>query len=151
MKQIKKEISLTKGFLVGKNLEGKKVWLQKPSWDCDWYWGYGYLQVYNNRNTLIEHCHFSKYLNDVLGWYKFRADFKALTFDIKDLWKLFELMKTFYSLKEIAQVYSIGGSHYTNNPLKDLIMNDKEVTRINEVILPEIFNEVEKIFAEESE
>ena len=59
-------------------------------------------------------------------------------------------MKTFYSLKEIAQVYSIGGSHYTNNPLKDLIMNDKEVTRINEVILPEIFNEVGKILEEES-
>lgn len=26
------------------------IWLEAPSWDCDWYWGFGYLEVYTNQS-----------------------------------------------------------------------------------------------------
>ena len=31
-------------------LDGRGIALRRPSWDCDWYWGFGYL---GNRD-----CHF---------------------------------------------------------------------------------------------
>ena len=33
-------------------LDGENVWLAPPSWDCGWYWGFGYIQ---NRNM---HTHY---------------------------------------------------------------------------------------------
>lgn len=44
-----------------------------------------------------------------------------------------------------------GGSHYTTNPLKELIKNEEEVKRINEVVLPAIFLEIEKCFITEEQ
>ena len=32
-------------YLIGKDNTGERVWLEKPSWDCGWYWGFGYLQT----------------------------------------------------------------------------------------------------------
>ena len=28
-----------KHYLLGINRDGEYVWLEKESWDCDWYWG----------------------------------------------------------------------------------------------------------------
>ena len=36
-------------YLLGKNEEDRNVSLVKASWDCGWYWGFGYVQSYNNR------------------------------------------------------------------------------------------------------
>lgn len=55
-------------------------------------------------------------------------------------------MATFYALKETAEVLGRGGSHYTNNPISELIKNADEVKRINEVIMPALFDEIYKIF-----
>ena len=57
-------------------------------------------------------------------------------------------MKTFYILKETAEVLGRGGAHYTSNPCKDIIVNNEEVKRINEVVLPSIFAEIEKLLTE---
>jgi hypothetical protein len=61
------------------------------------------------------------------------------------LWKLTELFKTFYTLKETAEVLGRGGSHYTSNPCENVIKNPEEVKRINEVVLPAIFEAIYKI------
>lgn len=29
-----------KHYLLGINKEGKHIWLEEPSWDCGWYWGF---------------------------------------------------------------------------------------------------------------
>ena len=40
-----------------------------------------------------------------------------------------------------------GGSHYTTNPCRDIIINSEEVKRINEVVLPALFKEVKTILS----
>jgi len=52
------------------------------------------------------------------------------------------LFKTFYLLREVAGMYNRGSSHFANNTCSDVIKNPKEVTRINEIILPAIFEEM---------
>ena len=43
-------------YLLGINQENEKVWLEKPSWDCDWYWGFGYVEIFN-QNYSVPLCH----------------------------------------------------------------------------------------------
>jgi hypothetical protein len=54
-------------------------------------------------------------------------------------------------LRETAEVLGRGGSHYTTNPLSEIIKNPAEVERINKVILPRIFEEIYKILIPEPE
>ena len=122
-------------------LDGERVWLPPPSWDCGWYWGYGYIQ---NKHL---HTHFNMLdTNDNL----FNAIQKRFdsTFALQGdkLWVFCELMATFYSLKEMAKVYGRGGSFYASNPLADILRNPKEYKRINETLLPKIFIEIDKLF-----
>ena len=38
-------------YLLGQDKDGINYWLESPSWDCAWYWGFGYVETYtNNRN-----------------------------------------------------------------------------------------------------
>lgn len=133
--------------LLGYNDE-EPIYLSPPKWDCGWYWGWGYL---GNKN-----CHYhveglkkiSKYNRDKQVFeYEFvnlkdgfDKHFKE-TFIIRPShrWQFSELFETFYTLKEVAEVYNRGGSHLTTNPCRDIIKNQEEVKRINEVILPAIF------------
>lgn len=62
-----------------------------------------------------------------------------------DIWTFCELVKTVYILKECAEVLGLGGSNYITNPCKDLIINIDEVTHINNVVLPQIFEEIYKL------
>ena len=137
------------------------IYLSGPSWDCGWYWSFGYL---GNKD---EHYHLDNYqakdhlfkLED--GSFKYLTEkrnesmFDCLKTDyelcksLKDdtnLWKFCELAKTAYTLKETAAVLGRGGSHYTKNPCKDIITNAAEVDRINTEVLPAIFEEIEGIF-----
>lgn len=161
-------------YLLGTNKEGRKVWLEKPRWDCGWYWGFGYLETMRgNREPSkaidIElHTHWDSCVGrsrlNAYDW--FQAEFgKTLTdsfnskvkkekgvkycrFTSRQLWTLCELMATFYTLKETAEVLGRGGSHYTENPCASVIQNKAERDRINSVVLPAIFAEIGTIFDE---
>jgi len=116
--------------------EGEQVYLAAPSWDCGWYWGFGYIQ---NKNM---HTHF-----DGLGknnmFDNIKDTFKEFIIqDDNDLWKFCELMCTFYTLKATAEVLNRGGSHYCANTCKDIIQNTKEADRINNIVLPAIFDQI---------
>ena len=129
-------------ILLGYNND-KPIYLSPPSWDCGWYWGFGYL---GNKNC---HYHLSG-LNDGKNQNMFDAlkEHFGDSFILKndsDVWTFCELVKTAYTLKECAEVLGRGGSHYTTNPCKDLIINTDEVTRINNVVLPQIFEEIYKL------
>jgi hypothetical protein len=126
-----------KNIYLGK-VDNENIYLSVPSWDCDWYWGFGYL---GNKN-----CHY--HLN---GLNKNKNFFDAIkehfghSFIIKndtDVWLFCELIMTFYHLKETAEVLGRGGSHYTGNPLSELIKNEAEVKRINEIIMPKLFDQI---------
>jgi hypothetical protein len=137
-----KEINgLSKVFFGTRRTDGKRIYLSKPSWDCNWYWGFGYL------GNSQEHYHLSGYANHrninmhdaLLSDYELNEKIK------ENLWSFCELFSTAYKLKEAAEVLGRGGSLYTCNSCKSLIINKEEAKRINEVVLPAIFNEINKI------
>ena len=128
-------------------LDGETVRLARPSWDCGWYWGFGYIQ---NRNL---HTHFDSFdrennrnLHDSI-----KQRFTGWGLTDADTWTFCELIKTFYALKETAEVLGRGGSHYTKNPLAELIKNPAEVERINGEIMPALFDAIYTLFREGTE
>lgn len=154
-------------FFGTRKSDNKKIYLTKPSWDCGWYWSFGYLG--NSR----EHYHLDSY-RTVNHYLKLEdGSHKSITeqrnkcmydclledYTLKKnllgeknkfgsypkLWTFCELFTTAYSLKETAEVLGRGGSHVTDNPVADVIKNEDEVKRINEVVLPAIFKEIETL------
>lgn len=125
--------------LLGKT-DGGYIYLTAPSWDCGWYWGFGYI---GNKHL---HTHLSSICKEK-GFYDGIKDYfgKSLKIRPSDLWTFAELVKTFYSLKEAAETLGGGGSHFAKNPAKDSIINKKEVDRINSEVLPVVFDEIYKI------
>ena len=114
-------------------VNNENIYLSPPSWDCDWYWGFGYIgnknchyhidglkkiETYNFEKKVFEY----EFVNLYDGFKKHFGDSFIVKED-KDIWTLAELFKTFYTLKETAEVLGRGGSHYTNNPCSLIIMN----------------------------
>lgn len=122
-------------------VNNESIFLSPPSWDCGWYWGFGYL---GNKNC---HYHLDE-LNKDYNLYDGIKNHFGDSFIIKDdddIWTFAELIQTFYNLQESAEVFGRGGSHYTTNPCKDIIINKEVVTTINNIIIPTIFEEIYKI------
>lgn len=77
-----------------------------------------------------------------------KARFTEWTLTDADTWTFCELIKTFYALKETAEVLGRGGSNYTKNPCAEIIKSKSETKRINEIVLPAIFDAIWKLFEE---
>ena len=60
----------------------------------------------------------------------------------KELWKLCELMESFYISREYADFSNRGGANYSENPCKALIQNKEINEHINKVVIPAICQEV---------
>lgn len=116
--------------------------LSKPSFDCGWYWGFGYI---GNSRT---HMHLSGVLNETgKDWFSaFKSVFvdspPALQ-DEKNLWNFVETMKSLYTLRAAADLYYIGGSHLSS-PVVSLQNIDMYRT-IVEKQMPALFREVSAI------
>ena len=130
-----------KRIFIGKN-DNENIYLTAPSWDCGWYWGFGYL---GNKNRHSHVDGLTKEHNSNM-FDSFKKEF-GNTLIVRDsqLWTLCELFGTFYSLKQASEILGRGGSNYTKNPCKDIIINNDEVERINNIVLPQIFEEIYKI------
>ena len=140
-----KKLFNEKGYLLGIDQDNKKVYLQTPSWDCGWYWGFGYIQQYNNRGSMVSHIHFNGLFLKKDIFTSFKDYFKETTLQEKEIWTLLELMKSFYELKEIAELFGRGGSHITANPCKDILKDENLSNKINKVLIPAIFEEIKKV------
>ena len=146
-----------KNYLIGKDNNGICYWLEEASWDCDWYWGFGYVRTYTNNEypeksrDINCHCHFDKlfFKGNMMSKDMFDIFFVECVLDEKEKWKLLELMKTFYTMKDYSELICRGGSHYTDNPVKEDIKNEDEYRRINEIVLPKIFEEIYKLLGGE--
>lgn len=146
-----------KYYLLGTDKEGIKYFLEEASWDCDWYWGGGYVETFsNNRNPVCSRdIDFHRHFNYMFltynknGFDMFKDFFKETPFTDNEIWKICELMKSFYVAREYSDMIYRGGAHYTSNPAKETIMNKDEYTRINKVVIPTIMTELYKILSEE--
>lgn len=131
-----------------------EVYLARPSWDCDRYWGFGYLECWDDRKQDIDfHTHINSEFSKLpdgrrCNWFdgmKALLDKGDVFESDKDRWKFLEIVKTIYSLQETAEVLGRGGSHYTTNPCAELIMNHDEVRRINCKVIPALIDEMYKL------
>ena len=126
-KEIKKVFG-KKYYLLGVNQENEKVWLEQGHFDCDWYWGIGYVEIFNKRYSDIEmHTHFdSLFFNRNRCCYDLFVDyFKETTLQKNEIWQLLELMKTLYTLRETSDMIHCKGSHITSNEeIKEIFSNE---------------------------
>ena len=142
-----------KNYLLGTNAKGRKLFLVAPSWDCGWYWGFGYIETYTNNShperskDIASHSHFDSLFGNNCNLYDgFKRIIKDSTLSDSELWQLCDYMKTFYCLNETAEVLKRGSSHYSERAKLDIVKDEAYAERINKVILPELFKHIEDLF-----
>lgn len=156
METIRKYEKIYLGSVKGKG----RIYLTPPSWDCGWYWGFGYLG--NSRNHYhvdglkekITYHHVGGEKPQIVRDVKrmclcdgFKQEF-GKSFIVKDdeeIWKLAELFETFYLLRETAELFGRGGCNVSENPLSGLLKNEECVNKINSELLPQVFEQIYRI------
>lgn len=144
-----------KYYLLGADRGGIKYWLEEGHFDCEWYWGFGYVETFmcNDNPTLSRdissHSHFDiMFFNRKRnGFDEFSAFFEETPLFRDEIWRFIELMKSFYTAREYSDMIFRGGSHYTQNPACEIIKSETEYKRINEVVIPAIMEEVYKLLS----
>ena len=143
-----------KVWLLGKDKDGINYWLEEPSWDCGWYYGFGFVETYthNTRPDLARdinsHQHFDNlFLNGPeCGKDMFKKFFKKTPLSDDEIWELVDYMKTFYTLKSVAELFKHGYSWQTSKAKIDQLQSDEQNDLVNKVWLPEVFKRIEKLF-----
>jgi len=130
-------------ILLGNTTQYGRLYLSKHSWDCGWYWGFGYIG-----NSSL-HMHIESLIN---GEYDVNKIFDGSTGITQDQWWIIrDLFTQAYALQKAAEVYQYGG-HQTFNPgITDCIKNLEMAALINkdlEIVLGKVWdfllNEVKK-------
>lgn len=140
-------------YYLGKDESRTNYYLENAHFDCEWYWGIGYIESFTNNNRpelskdIVTHEHFdSKILNGKSnGFDNFKQVFPVNPFSDNEIWKICELMKSAYTARHYSDMLHIGGAHYTSNPAKETIQNETEYNRINKSVIPAIMTELYKI------
>lgn len=165
METIKKQVSNRRGggyFLLGKDKDGVKWWLEQEKWSCEWYWGFGYVETFErnvspeNAYDINVHTHFDSLFlksepsileacSNKIYETAWKSLFTQSTLNNEEMWQLFELMKTAYTLKEMAELYHRGGTHITNNPLRKILQNSGKEKEINGALLPKVFQKITEL------
>ena len=141
-----------KYYLLGVRKEdNEEVWLEQANWDCEWYWGLGYVEVFNKNYTDIdEHTHFDSLFLKKDVYDSFINYFEETTLTEREIWQLLENMKELYILRKYSDFLHIGGAHVTESKIKELIKNEDEYKRINTLVIPTILDKVYKMLGEEN-
>ena len=140
-------------YLLGRDANGTNYWLEEATWDCDWYWGGGYVETYtNNRNPerardIESHQHFDDlfFKGNINGFTSFKNFFVETPFTNKEIFQICELMKAFYIAREYSDMVYRGGTNYTENPAKEFIKSDVIYKTINELQIPNIMKKLYEI------
>lgn len=143
-------------FLLGMK-DGESYWLEQASFDCDWYWGLGYVESYRGMGSSDKswrgHQHFNglflKGPSDCKTM--FDSFFDETPFTDDEIWQILELMQSAYTCRKYSDMLHTGGSHITSKVKVDLIKNDAEYGRLNNAVIPTIMNEVYKILLPKNE
>ena len=115
------------------NIEGwgdnGRIYLTKHTWDCSWYWGFGYL---GNRS-----CHF--HIDSLIkqpekyspNWHNVNIHFNSTWLTQDQWWILRDLFIQAYALRKAAETYRSGG-HQTDAAKPYRITSGYMVNEINE-------------------
>jgi hypothetical protein len=140
-------------YLLGIDKDGDYIWLEKESWDCDWYWGFGYLHTYTNNTNperakdLNAHFHFDCTFLKGPDCSKdmFKNYFAETVLTDDEMWILCDLMTTYYTLKKTAELFRHGYSYQTQKAKIDKLQSPMTEAMINKVLLPEVFKKIEQL------
>lgn len=135
-------------YLLGKGKDGECYWLEQGTWDCDWYWGIGYVETYTDKlnPAIAMDINSHQHWDTLFPTYdKFNDFFEETVLNDKEKWILLELMKSIYTARNYSDMIHRGGSHYTTNPKREIIKNDDEYNRINKIVIPELLASVYEI------
>ena len=120
---------------LGNTTEYGRLYLSKHSWDCGWYWGFGYIG-----NSRL-HMHIDSLIN---GEYDVNKIFDGSTGITQDQWWIIrDLFRQAYALKAAAEVYQYGGHQTTRPGMTDCIKNLEMAARINkdlEIVLNKVWD-----------
>lgn len=144
-------------YLLGTDKDGIKYYLESPSWDCGWYWGFGYIETFtNNRNPersrdIQSHSHADNFMSEYfIEWNGSEPILNKTTFTEKEGWELSELFERFYFLRNSAEVWGKGNCHITDSKV---IMDKKPelVKEINDILIPKVTKRILEILSPENE
>lgn len=129
-------------FLLGADENGVKYWLEAPKWDCDWYWGFGYIETYTNNDNpskskdVNSHEHATDFMHKwFTEWNGSSPRLKVQTFTQSEGWELSELFEQFYFLKSAAEKFGRGKCN-VGNTLAPTWEKKELAQEINEVLIP---------------
>ena len=160
IKMLEKRVSKAFGkkiYLLGTFEDGHNFWLEEPTWDCGWYWGFGYVETY----TIQSHQHYDglcfkkyEYYDHKKGCFQQgeyihklsdRPDVVACSLIEREQWILSDLMKMAYTLKKTAELYRQGNAYLTTHDLVPQLKRLDREKEINEIELPAIFAQMKKL------
>lgn len=144
---------------LGTGKDGQNFWLQEATFDCDWYWGIGYVEAFTNNNypwmsrDIEQHTHFDYLMEQQIypdgtnmnWWDGFKNVFNNTLLTDSELWTVIEIMKSLYTARKYSDMLYRGGSHYTSNPVSETIKNDAEYERINKIVIPALSEKLYRI------
>lgn len=132
-------------YLLGTNKDGEKVYLKKATFDCNWYWGLGYINTFNRNYTdIASHSHFD---TTISTWDEFNDYFEETVLTREEIWQFLELMKTLYTLRKMSDTIYTGGSLYTRNEVEQKLFREYQpmYDKINNETIPTLLDEVYKL------
>ena len=147
---LKKEMRLfndKKYYLLGKRKEdNRKVWLEEGSWDCDWYWGLGYIEIFSYKyKDIDEHTHFDSLFKNIDNWNEY---FSETTLTKEEMFELFEMMRLLYTSRHYSDMLHVGANITgRRKDLQDIYKNDTEYNRINKEVIPQLLNKVYELLS----
>src|SRR5210317_1711148 len=105
------------------------IYLSKHSWDCDWYWGFGYLgnkDCHFHISSLIDHPgHYDP------EWHQVTQHFNETWLNQDQWWILRDLFIQAYALKEAAAAFRHGG-HQTQDADPWRIKSERLAKELND-------------------
>ena len=142
-------------FLLGiRKEDNKKVYLAKANWDCDWYWGFGYVNTFDRHDT-YDHYHFDGLFLKGRIFESFKDYFADTTLDDDEIWALLGYMKEFYIMQKYAELMQYG-NYITSRAVsvleeKNKTKNKEEAERINKILIPELLEKIYQLLTIQKE
>lgn len=139
-------------FYLGQDSNGENVWLEDFSWDCEWYWGGGYVERYTNNSKperardITSHTHFDGFGKGNINLFDgFNNEIVKTPLTEKEIWQLCDLMKSFYTMQDSAEWFKNGKANYTD--IEGAKPRPEMATLCNKIIEEEIAPKVRALLS----
>lgn len=129
-------------YLLGRGKDRELYYLEEAKFECGWYWGIGYVEAFTNRRApqyskdIASHQHF-----DTMFLYKdrfaidvFKDFFEEMVLDTNGQYKLWELMRSQYTVRKAMDLMHIGGSHVTDNPCAEILKDEAVYNKLDNMM-----------------